>query len=702
MEAENLAYSPNWVVQSSVTGFTGSGYLVWTGPQYTSVPGNGLITTTIFINTPGVYQFQFRSAVGRGDLKSEHNDAWVRFPDADDFFAEKDGIKLYPRGSGKSPTVSGAGSGGWFKAFASNLNWSFTTQTNDGNGYPIFVQFDKPGEYTMELSARSSYHLIDRIILHQNASSPRDLNKLETTCSIQPPIINVSGITVTPSNSNLLVGNSQQIAASVSPANATNKTVIWSSSNPAIATVSSNGLVSAVSEGTTNITARTQDGNFTGTSTITVSPNTSIIGVTGISVNPSTALVLVGSSQQIFATVVPTNATNKSINWTSSNSSVASVNSTGLVTGISVGSALITARTQDGDFSASTSITVNPNTSSISIESFTLVNAGTNDDVIILENSSILNLEQLQNLSLNFRVNTLPSLIGSVFISLTGPITASRTENGAPYSLFGDSNGNYSGRNLPAGTYTLSAIPYSGSNRSGTEGPTTTIVFSIIESVVVPVSGISTSPTATSVNVGDSQQITATIIPSNASNKNVIWSSSNPLVATVNSTGLVTGLSVGDAIITARSEDGDFTSSSSVSVLDTHSDLNLVGYWKLEENSGNILIDHSGNGNNATVGNTSGMSWVSGQEGLALRLSGGSNSFGTVPHNPSLDFNNEITIAAWIKPSSLAKKAIISKGSPDGFFLMNQTNGKIEFRFNGTTNGTTYRLQSNQNYPTNG
>jgi hypothetical protein len=126
----------------------------------------------------------------------------------------------------------------------------------------------------------------------------------------------------------------------------------------------------------------------------------------------------------------------------------------------------------------------------------------------------------------------------------------------------------------------------------------------------------------------------------------------------------------------------------------------LVGHWKMDEGSGNTLLDHSGKGNNATVANTSGMSWVTGRENLALRVGG--NNFGVVPHNASLEFSNAITAAAWIKPSGVGRRTIIAKGAPDGFFLRTENNGKIEFRFNHNTNGTQYRVFSNQSYPTNG
>ncbi|MEX2512321.1 MAG: LamG-like jellyroll fold domain-containing protein [Cyclobacteriaceae bacterium] len=128
----------------------------------------------------------------------------------------------------------------------------------------------------------------------------------------------------------------------------------------------------------------------------------------------------------------------------------------------------------------------------------------------------------------------------------------------------------------------------------------------------------------------------------------------------------------------------------------------LVGHWMMDEGSGNTLIDYSGNGNDATIQNTSGVSWVEGQVGLALRLTGSLNRFATVPHNATLDINEAITIAAWIRPMGLARRQILSKGGPNGYEFSIFENGKIEFRFNRESEGNNYLIRSNTDYPTDG
>ncbi|WP_339675719.1 LamG-like jellyroll fold domain-containing protein [Cyclobacterium marinum] len=128
----------------------------------------------------------------------------------------------------------------------------------------------------------------------------------------------------------------------------------------------------------------------------------------------------------------------------------------------------------------------------------------------------------------------------------------------------------------------------------------------------------------------------------------------------------------------------------------------LVGYWKMEEGSGSTLTDHSGNGNNANLQSTSGISWVSGIDGLALRMNGSLNRYASVPHNPTLDITEAITIAAWIKPEGVYRKRILSKSGPDGYEFSIVENGKVEFRFNRESSGTNYRIYSNTDYPSDG
>ncbi|MDO6811328.1 Ig-like domain-containing protein, partial [Zobellia galactanivorans] len=151
-------------------------------------------------------------------------------------------------------------------------------------------------------------------------------------------------------------GEDTDLTATVLPANASNPSVNWSSSNPAVATVNGTGRVTGVSAGSAIITVTTQDGNFEAISVITVEAAT--VDVTGVSVTPTTAKVTVGSGTNLAATVSPAEASNPNVTWSSSNPSVATVNGTGRVTGLTIGTATITVTTQDGNFEAISVITV--------------------------------------------------------------------------------------------------------------------------------------------------------------------------------------------------------------------------------------------------------------------------------------------------------------------------------------------------------
>ncbi len=178
----------------------------------------------------------------------------------------------------------------------------------------------------------------------------------------EPDQIDVTGVSVLPASAELEVGGTVQLTGSVIPFNATVQAVTWSSSNINAATVNTTGLVTAVGEGTAIITGTTLSGGKTDTSTIAVTDGGSNIPVTGISVNPTTGTLSVGETLDLNETVLPSNATNKTVIWSSNNTGVATVNSNGLVTAVALGSTTITVTTQDGSFPASALITVNNNT----------------------------------------------------------------------------------------------------------------------------------------------------------------------------------------------------------------------------------------------------------------------------------------------------------------------------------------------------
>ncbi|AKA36093.1 PKD domain-containing protein [Flagellimonas lutaonensis] len=120
----------------------------------------------------------------------------------------------------------------------------------------------------------------------------------------------------------------------------------------------------------------------------------------------------------------------------------------------------------------------NPNTQSV--ESFTLINADTDSDLFEITDGMQIQESTIQGLGLNVRANTNPTIVGSVSLSLTGPVSNTRPENGAPYALFGDSGGDYFAATFSVGNYTLSATPYPNPSLGGTPGQPLTVQFAIV------------------------------------------------------------------------------------------------------------------------------------------------------------------------------------------------------------------------------
>ena len=170
----------------------------------------------------------------------------------------------------------------------------------------------------------------------------------------------VTGVSLNTSTLNLIEGGTGTLIATVLPDNATNKKVTWSSNAPGVATVDSSGKVTAVAPGTATITVTTEDGNKTATCAVTVTAAT--VPVTGVTLSQTQASLYCNRTPNtlaLTATVAPDNATNKAVNWTSSDSAVATVDQNGVVTAVAPGTAVITATAADGrGASASCTVTV--------------------------------------------------------------------------------------------------------------------------------------------------------------------------------------------------------------------------------------------------------------------------------------------------------------------------------------------------------
>lgn len=173
------------------------------------------------------------------------------------------------------------------------------------------------------------------------------------SCEKEPLVINVESVSLNSTSFTIVEEDSQSLIATVSPSTATNKKVIWNSSNSSVAAVDEKGTVTAIAPGTATITAKSDDGGKTATCSVTVTSK--VYPVESIELDKITAEITEGETITLIATVKPDNATDKTVTWTSSNASVASVEK-GVVTAKKIGTAIITAKA--GNKTASCSITV--------------------------------------------------------------------------------------------------------------------------------------------------------------------------------------------------------------------------------------------------------------------------------------------------------------------------------------------------------
>ena len=218
--------------------------------------------------------------------------------------------------------------------------------TRNGNTFTFRV---KTSDHNNESGV---YHT--HIYAYDNSYRGNCAGAVTLTATVPVPTVAVTGVRLDKTSLSFTgTGSCQILTATVSPSNATNNTLTWSSSNTSVATVFY-GVVEAVGFGTATITAKSNNGK-TASCTVTVNP----IAVTSVSLNKtSLSFTGTGSSQTLTATVSPSNATNKTLTWSSSNTSVATV-SNGVVKAVGFGTATITAKSNNGK-TASCSVTVNP------------------------------------------------------------------------------------------------------------------------------------------------------------------------------------------------------------------------------------------------------------------------------------------------------------------------------------------------------
>ncbi len=168
--------------------------------------------------------------------------------------------------------------------------------------------------------------------------------------------VDVESISLDEPASTIIVGATLKLTATILPEDATDKTVTWSSDDEAVATVDQTGLVTAVAAGEGKITATTTNGNKTADCVVTVEE--AVIAVTGVQISHDDTLIIEGGTFQLTANVLPANASNQNITWSSSDESKATVDQTGLVTALVPGTTTVKVISEDSGLEAACVVTV--------------------------------------------------------------------------------------------------------------------------------------------------------------------------------------------------------------------------------------------------------------------------------------------------------------------------------------------------------
>ncbi|MBS9767318.1 MAG: Ig-like domain-containing protein [Flavobacteriaceae bacterium] len=183
--------------------------------------------------------------------------------------------------------------------------------------------------------------------------------------TVKAKAISVTGIALDKTELTKEEGETEQLTATITPANATDKTLTWASSDDKIAIVDANGKIATIKEGKTTITVTTKDGSKTAKCELTVKAKT--IFVAGVTIDKTEVTKEVGETEQLTAIITPANATDKALTWESSDEEIATVDTNGKVTALKEGKTTIIVITKDGNKIAKSKVIVTNKTPDITI-----------------------------------------------------------------------------------------------------------------------------------------------------------------------------------------------------------------------------------------------------------------------------------------------------------------------------------------------
>ena len=467
------------------------------------------------------------------------------------------------------------------------------------------------------------------------ATSDNFHNRVNTYAfSVNDETVHPTSVTVSEPSIEIEKDETHQLSAIVVPSTTTNKNVTWTSNNTAIATISSNGLVTGVAAGDTYVTATTVDGSLEAVCTVRVTEPPAPPQPTGVSLNYTSAKIKKGNTLSLAYTVTPDTAEISPV-WSSSDSEVASITQTGIVTGLKEGVATIevhdatqanlkatmdlkvlTKTSGDSSNESATHLVIDPSTDTIEegeqtnlIASLTPVGATPYDPLTLTWTSSdstvatvAAGTDSMTGLINGVKAGTVtitatsssPAYSATAVVTVTGEEPPARTLALDVDELELSENATYqlSAYFMP-GEVSTNAVTWTTSNagvatvsngfvrgiKAGTARVTATstedhdlkavcdVTVTAAPPGVIHVTGVSISKSSISIPKGGTSTLSAIVLPSNATNKAVTWSSRDTSIATVNSTtGEVTGKKAGSTNIQVTTADGQYVAYCKVEV----------------------------------------------------------------------------------------------------------------------------------------
>ncbi len=362
----------------------------------------------------------------------------------------------------------------------------------------IPASVEEIGEYALGFSS-------DIVVYGTTGSAAEDYAyKYDLIFRVDPnAAVAATKVTLSKTSLSLNVGKTSTLKATVSPSNATNKNVTWSSSNSSIATVK-NGKITAKKAGTATITAKTSNGKAA-TCKVTVKQLP-----TSVKLSKTTLSLNIGKTYTLKATVSPSNASSKSVTWSSSKKNVATVNSSGKITAKKAGTVTITAKTSNGK-KATCKVTVKAQPTSVKLsKSKATVGAGETVTLKATVKPSNANNKKVTWTTSNKKIATVKN--GKVTTKKAGTVTiTAKTSNGKKATC----------------KITVKKAP-------------TKITF---------------NKTSLNLYVGSSFTLKKTLSHGSASSK-ITYTSGNKSIATVNSAGKITAKKAGTTTITVKTYNG--------------------------------------------------------------------------------------------------------------------------------------------------